>query len=67
MTAHLHDAFDHSMGEIGDPTSSLTADEQAKVANADIAAEIRAMLRDPNAARKAIVLREILERPEHNW
>lgn len=68
MADHLHQAFDHAFGDIAAPTTSSTADESPEVKQAEgLGKEILAMLRDPASVQRAIVLREILERPEHLW
>lgn len=69
MSQHLHQAFDHSLGDISAPSTATTADDRsgASAATENLAAEVLALLRDPQQVRKAIVLREILDRPEHRW
>ena len=68
MSDHLHQAFDHALGDIAAPTTSSMADERPEIKQAEgLGQEILGMLRDPASVQRAIVLREILERPEHLW
>ena len=66
LEEHVHDVFDHELGQL-----SRTPDESARKSGAAIpptaAAGIAAMLTDPASIRQAIVLTEILQRPEHRW
>ena len=72
MEAHLHQAFDHRLGNISAGTQTITAavtpaaDDQmkARVANNH---PILSMLRQPQSIRNAIILAELLQRPETNW
>lgn len=71
LADHLHATFDHKLGRLG-------AEEAKEVALARVqsgkgltsrltAAEFAEMLKTPAAARNAIILNEILRRPEHRW
>lgn len=75
IEAHLHQAFEHRLGQLGTSTSvaedSTLDDEEAAAAKIQPATErewsIQSMLRSPNHLRRAIVLREVLDPPEHRW
>jgi hypothetical protein len=60
--------FDHTVGTI--TGSSVAAAEQAAIAAAASetpAAQIAALLANPDGVRQAIVLNEILRRPNERW
>jgi len=77
MASHLHQVFDHEIGGLVD--TSLPAAEtetgavqgesavSQKKATALAAAGIAAMFRSPSSVRQAIILKEILDRPESRW
>ncbi len=78
MEARLRGKFDHSVGNLSTtPTSVVTSDvtpapeeaaaQQEKVAANARVASLVARLRSPQGMRDAIVLREILERPDQRW
>jgi hypothetical protein len=74
MDAHLHQKFDHKLGRLGGALKSQVSDsdasayEQPQAAPASSGAtEIAKLLRTPQNVRNAIVLSEILTRPEHRW
>lgn len=74
LSQHLSDVFDHKVGglesrQVGTLASgALNADapppQQPQVSDA---AAVLEMLRQPQSARRAIILAEILARPEHRW
>lgn len=66
MEQHLHQAFEHRLGDLkARPAERLT---QTTPTDASLGAlALVAMLRDPAGARQAILLNEILSRPEHRW
>jgi hypothetical protein len=72
MESHLHQAFDHRLGNISAGTQSITAaatpaadDEvRARVAQSH---PLLSMLRQPQSVRNAIIISELLQRPMHNW
>ena len=72
MESHLHQAFDHRLGNISAGTQSITA-AVTPVADDEVRARIAAnhpllsMLRQPQSVRNAIILSELLQRPVHNW
>ncbi|MFV1967233.1 MAG: hypothetical protein ACC628_17530 [Pirellulaceae bacterium] len=74
MESHLHQVFEHKLGRLGAQTSaaaeSVLDDDgaQAEKKKAPTSASTVAdMLRDPRNLRNAMVIREILTRPEHLW
>ena len=76
MEAHLHSAFEHDLGQLGRGTSTpadsiLDADDRgAKPEPATVpqaGREVLALLHDDRQLRNAIILSEILRRPEHLW
>jgi len=72
MESHLHQAFDHRMGNISAGTQSITAaitpevDDEMKARVAQNH-PLLSMLRQPQSVRNAIILSELLERPVKNW
>jgi hypothetical protein len=74
MEQHLQKSFGHRVGTLSDvqkPTVSQTPatdNETAVVVGAGSAARaIAGLLSDPNNVRQAIILNEILQRPETRW
>lgn len=70
MEAHLQQYFEHDLGDLGARTSAaeqsiLDDDDGPPVAAAKepAADDFLAFLADPNALRRAIILREVFERP----
>jgi hypothetical protein len=62
IETHLHQKFDRELGTLGHSRAAPSAESPP----ADtLAAEIAAMLASPQGMRQAIVLGEILRRPEH--
>ncbi len=65
LDGRLHDVFDHSVATLkqdkqsGPGTSASSSRNTSK-----IAAELHAMLRSPSSVRQAIILSEILKRPD---
>ncbi len=74
LDEHLHDVFDHKLGRLaGKPGESATptglAETKAPQAKMPptAAAGFAALLSDAQSIRRAIVINEILQRPEHRW
>jgi hypothetical protein len=80
MESRLHAVFDHGLGSLSQtPAAVATADVtpapedpestvgKARVAAPSAASRIADRLRSAGGMRDAIVLREILEPPEHRW
>ncbi len=68
MEAHVHQVFDHDLGQLEakdrDRETQGAHQRPSPPATGDIAASLIQMLRTPATVRQAIVLREILDRPE---
>jgi hypothetical protein len=69
---HLHKTFDHAMGTLRTlPGGSLDTDVAIESADDEVfipeTSEIHKLLTDPQSIRQAIVLNEILHRPEERW
>jgi hypothetical protein len=69
LDARLHDKFDHAVGRIkgGQPTAAAappTATVSSSPAPTARPSEIAQLLRNPKSIRQAIILNEILRRPE---
>lgn len=66
MVAHLHQKFDHQLGNLGGRETSSA--EQIAVALAVTPAEdIAALLATPQGMQQAIILSEIIQRPTERW
>jgi len=61
---HLHSVFDHQLGRLGEGSAPKPGEAGIP---ATAAAGLAAMLADAQSLRQAIVLSEILSRPEHRW
>lgn len=75
---HLHQVFDHSVsqlaavpGEAASPPATVGPAELAEPAGAEVpstfATDLAALLTNPDSIRQAVVLNEILQRPEGRW
>ena len=63
LEAHLHQVFDHQLGRL--KKSSIEAGHQGRQAANDLTAgQIQKMLLTPQSIRDAIILGEILRRPQ---
>ena len=75
MEAHLHDYFEHKMGDLGAKTSRVsdsTLDDDSPGQGGPATQKpppfnIQKLLRSPAGIRDAIVLSEILRKPEDRW
>jgi len=72
MDSHLRKTFDHQLGRLVQSSSRADAvDAAASRSSQDSASEshgsIVRMLKSPRSLRDAIVVSEILQRPEHLW
>jgi hypothetical protein len=76
MEAHMHDYFEHQLGDLGastSRTSESSLDDDSPVHTGPGARKkrpalnFRKLLRSPTSVRDAIVLSEILRRPEDRW
>lgn len=65
MEGHLHEVFDHSVVSLKqEKQSEQRTRASSSRATSKIAAELHAMLRSPTSVRHAIILSEILKRPD---
>ena len=65
---HVQDAFSHDLAHArGGLAREATAPATLTHRTNDIAAELVEMLRSPSATRRAILLREVLDRPVDRW
>lgn len=71
LEAHLHEQFDHRIGSLQDTSADAareTADAAASKILKDVpAGQIAALLRSPQSIRQAIILSEVLRRPDERW
>lgn len=70
LESRLHQTFDHKIGQLGKSTmesAAVSPSESARSAAAPGAASIAQMLLDPHSLRNAVILVEILRRPEDLW
>ncbi len=77
LETHLHEQFDHQLGSLRRADADAKAAQAALVEDSSLkdaiaraptaAAGFAAVLRDAQGLRQAIVLREILSRPEERW
>ena len=75
MEQHLRDAFTHPLGRLAAapaevPATPITLEATALAPRPQPGAAARALaalLRNPTSVRQAILLSEILNRPEHRW
>ncbi len=69
MDRHLHEVFEHRLGELGTTTSRAADIELGQESSHESppAMDLASSLRSPGAVRKAIVLSEILNRPVERW
>ena len=65
----VHDHFDFEVGQLGDSSDAVHEDPNAEKlpAEAVTASEIVDIFRHPERIREAIILNEILARPENRW
>ena len=63
LEAHLHEVFDHQLGRL--KKSTIEAGAQGRQAAVEVTAgQLQQMLRTPQSIRDAIIMSEILRRPE---
>ena len=68
VARHVQDAFSHDLThERGGLAHDAPGAEPVMRRTNDLAAELAEMLRSPAATRRAILLREVLERPVDRW
>jgi hypothetical protein len=70
MDQHLREVFEHKLGQLGSSTSRTedsVLDDDEKTAATPRRASLRSLLRSPQSIRNAIVLSEIINRPQERW
>jgi len=70
LEAHLHQVFDHKVGQLKKSTlepAAASPSQEARDASLPGAASIAHLLINPQNVRNAIILAEILRRPDENW
>lgn len=71
IQAHLHSVFDHQIGNLGQPTQTATADDEASksttAAQSVPNVSFAEMLASPQSLRHAFILQEILKPPDDRW
>ena len=68
VESHLHEVFDHDVGRMPDGyNDDKNNDDEEKVVVPKLAYEIRELFRRPKSVRQAIVLSEVLRRPDDRW
>jgi len=65
LESHLHQVFDHQLGKLK-KTASTTAAAPYDSPASDMS-ELLQMLRSPKSVRDAIVMAEVLRRPDDRW
>lgn len=63
--ARMHRKFDQQVGDLKE-SASVHTEVKAEM-GLGLASEIMEMLSQPKSVRQAIILSEVLERPEHRW
>jgi hypothetical protein len=64
LEAHLHQVFDHKLGQLKSSSTETALVETEKSAPELSLVQIMRMLRSPGSIRDAIVMAEVLKRPE---
>jgi hypothetical protein len=67
LQARLHQVFDHDLGRLKKSASATAATPHESLAADVTVSEVLTMLRNPQSIRDAIVLSEVLRRPEDRW
>ena len=67
LEARLHQVFDHQIGQLKKSTMEAAAILSSDPAAEGTARDMLQMLRSPQSVRDAIVMAEILRRPEDRW
>lgn len=72
MESHMHEYFEHQLGELGARTSrasdsTLDDDSGPPPPEKPQPFNVKRLLRSPTSVRDAIILSEILRRPEDRW
>ncbi|MFP6604003.1 MAG: hypothetical protein VB862_15830 [Pirellulaceae bacterium] len=64
LEEHLHEAFDHKLGTLKHEDLDPSTDEKSSESSLQ---GLQQLLRSKSALRNAIILREIIDRPDHRW
>ena len=68
LEARLQRTFDHKLGQLKDTTTAATPQQIKQAADTAVTPlQIKGLLANPQSIRNAIVLSEILNRPEDRW
>jgi hypothetical protein len=70
LEARLHQTFDHEIGTLhhaGTPQATDTASKVTPTFAHEMLISLVSALRSPQQVRQAIILGDILQRPEHRW
>lgn len=68
LEARLHKTFDHQIGQLKDTTTAAPVKEVMQSSDALLASmNLTRLLSNAQTIRNAIVLSEVLNRPEHRW
>lgn len=69
LEAHLHQVFDHKVGNLkkSTPDAAPRTDAASPELQTPAAAAFAKMLADPQSLRNTLILTEIMKRPEANW
>jgi hypothetical protein len=68
LQARLHKTFDHQLGQLKDTTTAAPVKEVMQSSDALLASmNLTRLLSNAQTIRNAIVLSEVLNRPEHRW
>ena len=67
LAAHLHQVFDHDLGRLKKTASETAATPVAAAVSDVTVSELLKLLRSPNSIRDAIIMSEVLKRPDDRW
>jgi hypothetical protein len=67
LAAHLHQTFDHELGRLKKTASETAAIAHASPSSDVTVSELLQALRSPESIRDAIIMAEVLRRPEDRW
>ncbi len=68
LEARLHKTFDHQLGQLKDTTTAAPVKEAMQTSESLLASmNLTRLLSNAQSIRNAIILSEVLNRPEHRW
>jgi hypothetical protein len=71
MSSRIHEKFDQEVGNLDASREfaggTLGGTSNVVVSSTNIVGQLKASLATPSGLRQAVLMREILERPEHRW